>query len=359
MRSNFRRTLDNFYDFIEASFRKYKYIQEAKGIHKQTDFRISNEEYNQVKMFWSTYNKKPKRYWFELFNKEGEIDSKYIPNDLYYGEILPYYSNMSFRRFAEDKNLLDSKFSHFNMPQTIIKNSASIFYDHENSIIDLEKAVHILSKEKDYIIKPAIDSGGGRGVSIIKEFMSEDYIENLITKEYKSNFIIQKVVRQNKDLASLNESSINTIRILTFLFNNEVHVLSSIIRIGKPGSSVDNISAGGIQCNILENGYLEEYGYDINRNKFTETDSGIVLGNFKVPYYEEIKKLVIDAQSKQSHFKMIGWDFAVDESNKPVFIEYNVCPGNNQMTSGPHFGDLTEKVLNDVYINKKYKDANN
>ena len=36
-----------------------------------------------------------------------------------------------------------------------------------------------------------------------------------------------------------------------------------------------------------------------------------------------------------------------------MFIEYNVCPGANQMTCGPTFGNLTDRVLEDVLIKKK------
>ena len=40
-------------------------------------------------------------------------------------------------------------------------------------------------------------------------------------------------------------------------------------------------------------------------------------------------------------------------------IEYNVCPGMNQITCGPNFGTLTERVLEDVFITKSLRYAQN
>ena len=44
---------------------------------------------------------------------------------------------------------------------------------------------------------------------------------------------------------------------------------------------------------------------------------------------------------------------------EPVFIEYNVCPGSNQITCGPTFGDLTERVLEEVFVKKTLEYAQN
>ena len=57
------------------------------------------------------------------------------------------------------------------------------------------------------------------------------------------------------------------------------------------------------------------------------------------------------------HLNIIGWDFAIGVSGDPVFIELNVYPGQNQNGSGPTFGNLTEEVLEDVFIKKTNIDA--
>ena len=64
-----------------------------------------HEQYvKEVIPFWKKYNLKPAEYWFRYFSQDGiHTDPRYIPEDLFFGTILPYYSNMFFRRPYEDK----------------------------------------------------------------------------------------------------------------------------------------------------------------------------------------------------------------------------------------------------------------
>ena len=43
---------------------------------------------------------------------------------------------------------------------------------------------------------------------------------------------------------------------------------------------------------------------------------------------------------------------SVDTQGDPVLIEYNTCPGQNQISCGPTFGELTDRVL-DEFFNKR------
>lgn len=60
--------------------------------------RVSDElmeTYKRSSSLLKIYNEKPPVYWFQLFSRDGiHTDAKYIPEDLWYGTILPYYSNM-------------------------------------------------------------------------------------------------------------------------------------------------------------------------------------------------------------------------------------------------------------------------
>ena len=62
---------------------------------------------------------------------------------------------------------------------------------------------------------------------------------------------------------------------------------------------------------------------------------------------------------KMAHFKIIGWDIAIDRQGRPVLIDLNTPPGQNQHSCGPTFGDLTERVLEDVFLTKSLKDGKN
>ncbi|WP_300409033.1 sugar-transfer associated ATP-grasp domain-containing protein [Lagierella sp.] len=363
MRSGYRKALDDFTSGIENLFRKYKYRKKAKiRLKRMKGGHHCDEEYKKIVLpYWEKFGKKPKKYWYNIFSdREGKVNPRYIPDDYYYGEIVPYYSNPQFRRYAEDKCLHDVLFPNIRRPETVVKNIAGVFYDANMNIIDKEKAIEIcLSYNKNFLIKPSIDSGEGR---LIHFFEKDKYSkEELVSymDSLKANYIIQEEVKQHDVLNRLNESSINTIRVVSFLFENQIHILSSILRIGAEGNKIDNVGAGGFACPINNDGNLREKGVNRRAEWVRENNHGIKFIDIKVPSYDRILEIIKKEHKKLAHFKIIGWDFTVSKEGEPIFIEFNSCPGSNQITFGPTFGDLTEKVLTDVYLNKNLKYAQN
>jgi len=178
--------------------------------------------------------------------------------------------------------------------------------------------------------------------------------------EYKGNFTAQKLVKQHADLNKIHAKSLNTIRVISFHFENEVHILSAQLRMGAGDARIDNYSAGGIACAIKENGYLED---EAITKQYTWTDhhpSGVKFNTIKVPCFDKVVAEIKRLHPMLPYYNIIGWDFAIDENGDPVLIEFNVTPGQNECGSKmPSFGDLTEKVLEDVFITKSLKDKMN
>lgn len=362
MRSSARKYLDSLYDYIEARFRAYQYTKYAKTRLKKINGgnKCDYEFRKTVVPFWAQYNVKPKKLWYRLFSAETKIvDPRYIPNDIWFSKIVPYYSNMQFRRPYEDKCMHAVLFPDVKRPETIIMNMAGIYFDKNYKIIDKEKAIKLCLENKDSLIKPSVDSGEGR---LIEFFDKEDIRYEDINKTFTKldcNFIVQKIVKQHEVISRFNEHSLNTIRILSFLFNGEVHMLSAILRIGSSGSRVDNIGAGGYACAIDNKGKLHEYGVNKNSDWCKQTKNGIIFKGVEIPSYDKVIKIIKKEHQHLPHFKIIGWDMSIDQDGEPVFIEYNSCPGQNQFSCGPTFGDITEEVLEDVFIKRTLKNSKN
>ena len=86
----------------------------------------------------------------------------------------------------------------------------------------------------------------------------------------------------------------------------------------------------------------------------TESKSGLHFGGAVVPCYDKVRETALELAKKTPYHHYVAWDFAVDETGDPVLIEYNVhVPGQNQETSGPTFGDITDEVLAEVYGRRK------
>ena len=363
MRSGIRKRLDDFNISLESLYRMHKYRKNAKIRLKRMNggYDIGQEYSNIVVPYWKKYNLKPKKYWYKIFcDREQKVNPRYIPDDLWFGKIIPYYSNQKFRRLGEDKCLHDIYFPDLHRPRTIAKNIANVFYDSEMNIISREEFIELCLKENDeFLIKPSIDSGEGR---LIKFFEPEKFnatdLSNALN-DLKANYICQESVKQSEILSKLNPSSLNTIRVISFLFEDEVHILSSILRVGAENAKVDNIGAGGFAIPIKNDGKLNKIGANRKSEWVDQNSRGIKFENIQIPSYDELVREIKKAHKKQAHFKIIGWDFSIDKKGTPIFIEFNSCPGQNQMTVGPTFGELTERVLEDVFIEKKYKYAQN
>ena len=170
-----------------------------------------------------------------------------------------------------------------------------------------------------------------------------------IFAEYKTDFLIQEVLRQHPDMCALNPSSINTIRIVTYRSGMDINVVYTVIRIGRDGMNIDNESAGGISAIINPDGRIGKYAYGAPGVDMVElTDTGIRLDGYKVPSFEKALDLVRMSHLQLPYFNLIGWDIAIEEDGSPVMIELNLNPDLSQSARGPAFGDYTEAILRDA-----------
>ncbi len=363
MRSGFRKKLDDLNLTIESKFRKHSYRKKIKVRLKRMHGGYNcDKEYEEVVVpYWKKYGYKPAKMWYQVFaEKDHQVDPRYIPDDLYYGELVPYFSNSQFRRFGEDKCYHDVWFADIKRPQTICKNIAGVFYDADMNVISCQKAVELcMAYGDEFLIKPSIDSGEGRLITFYMpgQFTEEDIRKNI--QDMGANFLAQAGVKQHPVLSQMNPSSLNTIRVVSFLFEGEVHILSAILRIGAANAKVDNIGAGGFAVPIHDDGQLNDRGVNRKAEWRSENNFGVKFSDVKIPNYEKVIEVIKKEHLKLAHFKLIGWDFSVDTDGDPVFIEYNVCPGANQVTCGPTFGDLTDKVLDEYFIKRTLKNAQN
>ena len=164
---------------------------------------------------------------------------------------------------------------------------------------------------------------------------------------YNRDFIIQSKLVQHPDLAKLNPTSVNTIRVLSYRRENEVIILYAVIRIGRMGKSVDNETAGGIKADIdLATGRIKGLAFGNSTEKdMPQTDSGVVLDKYLIPSFPQVLEFVKDLHQRLPFFRLVGWDISVDTNGNPVMIEWNRSAELSQVAHGPAFGEYTEEIL--------------
>lgn len=347
---------------------KMKMLAEQKAQYAKKRLKMiegykgNPKEYKEVVLkYWEKYGVKPKKYWFTLYNSgKDSYDPRYIPDTMWYKTILPYFNDIIMRRAYTDKAMYSRLFVDVKKPETIVKNIFGYFYNGDgDKIISRDDAIKICENEKHLIIKPSVNSGRGKSIVFYDQDDSNSLSITSIFDKFGNNFVVQRFVKQHAELSKINPTSLNTIRVVSFRFKGEIHILSTILRMGGKGSRIDNISAGGISCRIQPDGWLAEKSVTRKSEWTDHHPNGIKFKDIKIPFFDDVIKTVKRLHLELPYFNIVGWDIAVGEDGSPVMIEFNVMPEPNQISCGPTFGELTDEVLDEVFMNEKIGEIKN
>lgn len=222
----------------------------------------------------------------------------------------------------------------------------------EATIKCLEEVLQKCAQRDSVVIKPAKGSSGGVGVKIITKEDCDSCIS--LFSSSKIDLIVQDRIVQHKVLQEIHPSSVNTIRLMTLLFKGQVSMLSAVLRMGVGGAHVDNASAGGITCGIMNDGRLKSIAFDKYGNKYTVHLQGTEFGSVVVPGYEAAKNMAIQLAQRLPYCAMLSWDIAIGFDGSPILIEVNMNNGEldfHQFNNDPIFGEITNEVVKSVMKN--------
>lgn len=196
-------------------------------------------------------------------------------------------------------------------------------YSKDNTI---EEITNFIKNNKEIMKKP-ISGLGGANVEKLKTKDIKD-INKFYQQMKEENFLIEEVIKQHKDWAKLNPSSINTIRVVTKCVNGKSDILFAVARIGSANSVVDNFHQGGVGVNIdIKQGILKGKAIDKKNNESDYTPStNIKVDGYTIPYWKEIIKITKSAAKVNPNVNIVGWDVAITPEG-PVIIEGNRGPG--------------------------------
>ncbi len=336
---------------------KHCFNKDSHTIFNKDTKKLTKIEKYEIKKYWANYFPKiDLNYHRYYIDKTGKFDVKFIPDDIFAGYIDPYLNNRQIEPGIADKNYFDMYFKGLKMPETYLRIINGTYLDKEYKLIDKSKAIQILLKKQNFIVKPSMATYGGKGVKIFKGATKVE-IENFLGTETSQNLIFQEIVKQSYDTAFLHPESLNTIRIMTLLIDNKIKILPAIaFRIGRDNSCVDNASFGGIYCKVNKDGTLSNFAYDALGEKYTIHPNGGCFSNVKIRCLKKIYDLIKEAAQRLPHFRLIGWDIAIDETNNPLIIEANLTMSGLDVIetiSGPLFGEYTDLILDEVFNHPK------
>lgn len=324
-------------------------------IQKTTDMtipEISAEQKREAEAYWKEHgivlsSTDWHRYYYA---KTGNVDPRYVPDDVFHRIIRPQMNDIHLAAAWSDKAYTDWVVRDVKTVRSVVRCVNGRLLNEQFDLIDRKEADRIMNEHESLVLKPTMFTDTGKNVVLAHApFM----IDDIITR-YGRYFVVQIPLKQHSGMALLNESSVNTIRVDTVLFDGEAHATSAFVKAGNPGNFTDN---GGGEKRIfigIKDGKYAEHAIDHDCNRFFAIPSGYDYAGQQVPFIKEIYAAAEKAHSHIAHFGLAFWDMSVDVYGEPVIVEMNLRYPDSyipQVASGPFFGEFTEDVLK--YIMRK------
>lgn len=332
---------------------------------------LSESEKKDIEAFWrgilNSHIDLLNMDYFNIYNTVEPDKTKlkyYIPDSFFYAFIDEWLTHPKRSTQVDDKQLYKYLFAGVKTTEVVARKVGDNFFDADFNPIGVRKFLDLCADAGEVVAKASISSYGGHAVEF---FMADDvrggeqerllaYINKppyFYTQPYGTEYVIEKVIKQHPTMAAFNPGSVNTIRVMTMIWNGACIPLSSVLRMGVNGSRVDNCSSGGIVAGITKDGTVKRVAYSANGDKFFEHPNTGPFGDIMIPSWKKVLEMVEKLAWRFSGIsQLISWDVAIDENGEPVIIEMNISYGEldfHQYCNGPIFGFLTPEVL------KKFK----
>ena len=280
----------------------------------------------------------------------GIFDKRIVPEEFLPLYIAPKLNSDKKVQFFENKSIYNKWFGIGIFPKDFFHKLDNNYYTYDFKIIeDIESYIddNITANDFPLIIKPNKDTYGGQDINFVDNKVQ---IKKII-KQY-SNLVVQEKIEQSDLIDVFNEESINTVRVCLYKDNNNVmRVINTSIRMGVDGS-LDNLTDGGIACNIKPTGILNDYANGKYGKKYLKhPNSNFVFKDKYFPMYEELVEVSKEVAQNILGARLISIDMLLDSNNEWRCIEVNLGSQTmflSQYAAEPFLGEYTDEVIRNL-----------
>jgi len=249
-----------------------------------------------------------------------------------------YYSIMLHDKLYFTKMLQDFK-DYLPEVYGLIKDKSITFFG-ERASRSIEGFADFCKEKGSVVLKPIIGAEG-EGIFVIKTngekiIMNGELISHekcLSVVEDLENYLITEFIYQHKYSSQIFPHTVNTIRIVTMLDDNdnEPFIAAAVHRFGNSKSMpVDNWTRGGYSCPVSLEGALGKAAAYPSSGKLRfesrHPETGNQIENVIVPRWQMIKHKTIEMAKALWFIPYIAWDLVVTKERFKV-IEGNSCSG--------------------------------
>lgn len=335
-------------------------IREKNRVDLYSQIKLSSSQLREIDdLYTHNYGKKVPYMWHKYYTYyTGKFCAEYIPELIFIPEIEHFFNRKNnFCSACADKNFLPiiAKYADVKMPHTFLSRTNGTYKNEAGSIITAEQAREQMAKyEGYYFIKPTIESSSGNGCRLLNCKNGIDVITgesiNSVVDRIGKDFVVQEKIECSNAIRKLYPNSVNTFRIITYVWNDAIQHCPIVMRIGQKGGFLDNAHAGGMFIAVDDDGTLHEKAFTENGETFSKhPDSGVVFSNYSVNSLGEVLSAAKKLHSLIPQIGLIHWDFTMDSSEVPVLIEANTFGGGIWVVQMAHgkgaFGVNTAEIL--------------
>ena len=210
--------------------------------------------------------------------------------------------------------------------------------------------VRFLENKEDFFAKQP-DGEFGTGVQKIYKKDIADISTAYQTYKEK-RFLLEETLTQCKEMAEFNDSSVNTLRVVTIRkADGNAEVVSALLRVGRKGHIADNFHHMGIAAFLDTCGIVSAQGVDRNLDRYiVHPDSGKKIVGFEVPIWDQVKETVCNAAQLVPDMRYIGWDVVITKDYRVALVEGNcgADPDAEQISSRQGRWPIYRSYLQDI-----------
>lgn len=324
--------------FVVHIVRIYDFFNDGR-VRKYTD--------DAIKIFLSDETRQDKKYVKKLIKDIESCRDIYLINQDEY--FLYGFENLSSEERHEfvgnrEKELLCAKLNNNDawkifMDKWATYEKFSNYYGRKAILIrNIEEKAYFIDfceKYKKVIVKDC-NSSQGRGIFIVNATSAREIEENfakvLELLKNETSVIVEECIEQNYEMGKFHPSSVNTVRIATFIKDNDIKVLFSFFKMGRNNSDVDNAGAGGILASVDSvNGKIISDGFsEVGEIYKYHPNTNIIIKGNCMPEWNKAIELVKNLAMVVPEQIYVGWDLAYTDTGW-IMIEGNswgqfICP---------------------------------
>jgi len=343
----------------KAKQREIRKFEDPARTEIYTKIELTAEQKDAIdKLFAENYGQKIPHTWHRHFTAfTGRFDVNYFPELLY----IPGFERImnlktEYCKVLSDKNMLPliAASAGVQMPKPLFSCTSGLYRDGQYNRISREQALRALENPGECFAKPSVDSGSGKNVLFLDMRNGVDQRSGRTAEQILSSigrdFVVQERVKCHKSIASIYDGSLNSFRVITYRWRDEIRRMPVILRIGHGGAYLDNAHAGGMYIAVNDDGTLHEKAFTEFKQEYSvHPDSGLVFLNHQIENFPRILDRAVKMHEAVPQVGCVNWDFTLDQDGNPMLIEANTLGGSIWLIQSAHgrsvFGPHTAEVL--------------